>query len=57
MRFAETWRLALEANPNVDFWQEMVRELVIKDGKVRGVKTGMGLEIPRKLWCSPMEHS
>ena len=26
MRFAETWRLILEANPNVDFWQEMVRE-------------------------------
>ncbi|MEM6269762.1 MAG: tRNA uridine-5-carboxymethylaminomethyl(34) synthesis enzyme MnmG [Bacteroidota bacterium] len=48
MRFAETWRLALEANPNVDFWQEMVRELVIKEGRVTGVKTGMGLEIPAK---------
>lgn len=48
MRFAETWRLALEANPNVDFWQEMVRELVVKDGRVTGVKTGMGLEIPAK---------
>lgn len=48
MRFAEAWRLALEATPNIDFWQEMVRELVVKDGKVRGVKTGMGLEIPSK---------
>lgn len=48
MRFAEAWRLALEATPNIDFWQEMVRELVVKDGKVRGVKTGMGLEIPAK---------
>ncbi|MEM7039375.1 MAG: FAD-dependent oxidoreductase, partial [Bacteroidota bacterium] len=48
MRFAETWRLILEGNPNVDFWQEMVRELVVKDGRVRGIKTGMGLEIPAK---------
>ena len=48
MRFAEAWRLQLEATPNVDFWQEMVRELVVKDGRVTGVKTGMGLEIPAK---------
>lgn len=48
MRFAEAWRMALEATPNVDFWQEMVREIVVKDGRVRGVKTGMGLEIPAK---------
>jgi tRNA uridine 5-carboxymethylaminomethyl modification enzyme len=48
MRFAEAWRLSLEATPNIDFWQEMVRELVVKDGRVCGVKTGMGLEIPSK---------
>src|SRR5215204_785185 len=29
MRFAEEWRLTLENTPNVDFWQEMVSELVI----------------------------
>src|SRR6187399_1946782 len=29
MRFAEEWRLALEGTPNVDFWQEMARELII----------------------------
>ncbi len=45
MLFAEEWRLALEQTPNVDFWQEMVRELLVKDGRVVGVKTGMGLEI------------
>ena len=48
MRFAEAWRLALEATPNIDFWQEMVRELIVKNGQVRGVKTGMGIEIPAK---------
>lgn len=48
MRFSEEWRLALESIPNIDFWQEMVKEVVIKDGKVRGVITALGLEIPGK---------
>jgi tRNA uridine 5-carboxymethylaminomethyl modification enzyme len=47
-KFAEEWRLTLERNPNVDMWQEMVSELVIKDGRVCGVKTGMGIEIACK---------
>ncbi|WP_109833124.1 tRNA uridine-5-carboxymethylaminomethyl(34) synthesis enzyme MnmG [Reichenbachiella versicolor] len=48
MRFAEEWRLQLEKTPNVDFWQEMVSGLVIKDNRVVGVRTGMGLEINAK---------
>ena len=48
VRFAEAWRLALEQIPGVDFWQEMVRELLVKDGRVVGVKTGMGLEVMGK---------
>ena len=48
LMFAETWRLMLEQTPNVDFWQEMVNGLLIKDGRVTGVKTSMGLEIPAK---------
>lgn len=48
MRFAEEWRLALEHNPNVDFWQEMVTSIIVKDGKVAGVKTSLGLEIKGK---------
>ena len=48
MRFATKWRSMLEAHPNIDFWQEMVNGLVIKDGRVCGVRTGMGLEIPGK---------
>jgi tRNA uridine 5-carboxymethylaminomethyl modification enzyme len=45
LRFAEEWRLALERTPNVDFWQEMVSGLIVKDGRVAGVTTAMGLEI------------
>ncbi len=48
MRFAEEWRLALEQTPNVDFWQEMVSGLLVKDGYVSGVRTSMGIEIEAK---------
>src|SRR6187397_495383 len=48
LRFAEKWRLMMEANPLIDFWQEMVTGLVVKDGRVVGVRTGLGLEIPGK---------
>src|ERR1700750_1694512 len=40
MLFAEEWRLALENIPNIDFWQESITGLVIKEGKVAGVRTG-----------------
>jgi len=45
MRFAEEWRLILEQNPNVDFWQEMVTDIIVKNDKVVGVVTSLGLEI------------
>lgn len=45
MRFSEEWRIALENLPNVDFWQEMVKEILVKDNRVIGVKTSLGLEI------------
>ena len=45
MKFAEEWRLALEAIPNVDFWQEMAREIIVEDGQAKGIKTALGLEI------------
>jgi tRNA uridine 5-carboxymethylaminomethyl modification enzyme len=48
MRFAEEWRLALERNTNVDFWQEMVSGLLIEDNKVVGVKTQLGIEFKAK---------
>jgi tRNA uridine 5-carboxymethylaminomethyl modification enzyme len=48
MRFAEEWRLALEKIPNVDFWQEMARELIVENNQVLGVKTSLGIEIRSK---------
>lgn len=48
MRFAEEWRLALEATPNVDFYQEMVKGLLVEDGKAVGVRTSLGLDIRAK---------
>jgi len=48
MRFAEEWRLALEYTPNVDFWQEMITGLLMKNGAVCGVRTGIGIEIQSK---------
>lgn len=48
MLFARKWRNMLEAHPNVDFWQDMVKSLVIRGGVVHGVVTSMGLEIPGK---------
>ncbi|MCZ8020835.1 MAG: tRNA uridine-5-carboxymethylaminomethyl(34) synthesis enzyme MnmG [Cyclobacteriaceae bacterium] len=45
MRFAEEWRLALEAIQNIDFWQEMIREIIVENSRVVGVKTALGLEI------------
>jgi tRNA uridine 5-carboxymethylaminomethyl modification enzyme len=44
-RFAEEWRLQLEAMPNLDFLQDMVVDLCVKEGKVTGVVTSMGLSV------------
>lgn len=48
MQFHLVWREMLENTPNIDFWQDMVRELLVENGVVFGVKTGMGLEIRAK---------
>ena len=48
MKFSEEWRLSLERTPNVDFWQEMVAALIVKDNRAVGVKTALGLEIRAK---------
>jgi tRNA uridine 5-carboxymethylaminomethyl modification enzyme len=44
-RFAEEWRMALENTPNVDFWQDTVTDLIIKNNKIEGVMTGLGISI------------
>jgi len=48
MLFAAKWREMLEQHPNIDFWQEMVTGLVVKDGRATGIRTSLGLEIPGK---------
>ncbi|MEM8524604.1 MAG: tRNA uridine-5-carboxymethylaminomethyl(34) synthesis enzyme MnmG [Bacteroidota bacterium] len=45
MLFAAKWRKMLEEHPNIDFWQEMVTGIIVKDGVVKGVHTGLGWEI------------
>lgn len=46
--FANEWRLTLERNLNVDFWQDSVNEIVVKNGWVEGVKTDMGITFMAK---------
>jgi tRNA uridine 5-carboxymethylaminomethyl modification enzyme len=48
MQFAQKWRMMLEDHPNIDFWQDMVKELIVEDNRVKGVVTGMGLSINSK---------
>ena len=48
MLFATKWREMLEQTPNVDFYQDMVFELLIKDERAYGVITGLGHEIKAK---------
>jgi len=43
--FANKWREMLEAHPLIDFWQETVPGLIIKNGSCKGVVTSLGLEI------------
>lgn len=48
MLFSQKWRELLEQTPNLDFYQDMVSGLLVKDGRVQGVITGMGNEIRSK---------
>ncbi|MDO5656087.1 MAG: tRNA uridine-5-carboxymethylaminomethyl(34) synthesis enzyme MnmG [Flavobacteriaceae bacterium] len=48
MRFAEKWRLMLEQTPNLDFYQDMVKGLIMENGKVAGVQTALGNTIKGK---------
>ncbi len=48
MLFASKWREMLEQTPNLDFYQDMVKGLLVKDNRVEGVITGLGHEIRSK---------
>jgi tRNA uridine 5-carboxymethylaminomethyl modification enzyme len=45
MMFAMEWRLLLERNVNVDFWQDDVVQVLEENGKVVGVKTAIGISV------------
>ena len=45
MRFAEEWRLTLESIPNLDMWQDTVKEVIVENGRAKGVVTSMGIRI------------
>jgi tRNA uridine 5-carboxymethylaminomethyl modification enzyme len=45
MRFAEEWRLMLERNVNVDFWQDMCNGLIVENDVVKGVRTSLGIDV------------
>jgi len=48
MLFHIEWRKMLEQTSNVDFWQDMVKEIIVKDNVVCGVRTSMGIEFSAK---------
>ena len=48
MLFAAKWRQMLEETPNVDFYQDRVQGLLIRDNRAFGVITGLGHEIKAK---------
>lgn len=48
MLFSATWREMLEQTPNVDFYQDIVKSLLIKDHVINGVVTGLGHQIQSK---------
>jgi tRNA uridine 5-carboxymethylaminomethyl modification enzyme len=46
--FSQEWRRMLENTPNLDFWQDMVVGLKVRNNRIIGVKTSMGHEIEAK---------
>ncbi len=48
MLFSQEWRLALENTPNLDFFQDMVKELIIENNKAAGVITSIGIKFKSK---------
>jgi len=48
MLFTQVWREMLEKTDNLDFWQDMVIELILNKGRIEGVKTKLGVEFNAK---------
>jgi tRNA uridine 5-carboxymethylaminomethyl modification enzyme len=48
MMFSESWRLKLEGNKNVDFWQDMVTDVIVENDKIAGIETQLGVKFGAK---------
>lgn len=48
MLFSQYWREMLENTPNLDFWAETVMDIIVEQGRAKGVVTQLGLEIRAK---------
>lgn len=48
MLFSKEWRLALEKTEGLDFWQDMVNDVLVENGVCVGVKTQIGVEFKAK---------
>ena len=46
--FSLEWRSMLEKTPNLDFYQEMVVDLIVEQKQIRGVITSLGIKIYAK---------
>ncbi len=43
VQFSLEWRKRMEEIPNLDFWQDTVRDIIIREGRVEGVETNLGV--------------
>tara|TARA_B100001059_G_scaffold114378_2_gene114596 strand:- start:47318 stop:49186 length:1869 start_codon:yes stop_codon:yes gene_type:complete len=48
MLFSKKWRELLEQIQNLDFYQDMIKDIIVKDGKIEGVVTSLGIPIRSK---------
>ncbi len=48
MLFSWEWRLSLEKNKNIDFWQDNVDQIITINGRVIGVRTSLGITFSTK---------
>lgn len=48
MKFSALWRTTLENTPGLSMWQDSVTSLIIEDGKVKGVRTALGVTFKAK---------
>lgn len=47
-KYIWTWREILENTPNLNIWQDQVKEIIVKDAETQGVRTFLGAEFKCK---------